>query len=348
MQSISSYAFQSCKSLKSIDCSNVNTIEEGAFIGCTSLGELYFPKGVTVKERAFDNSVPDKIIFVAPLAISNLPSDVPVAIPSSLKTINIESPENIIIYGTSGSYAETWATENGQTFIEITPETAIFNDVSPYCYSHDQELTFDIIGFKRTYQWYGTNEKSTENGIEISGAKSSSFSPCDYDTIYNYYYCVATSKDGKNDKIYITSSICTFSKTTVLAQGDSVIDFTNLILFTSFTGKNVLSDMVAFGGNEKYIPAPSYSTGSSDYFGTGSAFIVYTDGVPDSTFKIVVYGDINGDSVCNVLDCFEAEKTANGHQELTDLYSLAADTDQNGVINVTDYQDIVNRAMKQA
>lgn len=346
LQSISSYAFQSCKSLKSIDCSNVNTIEEGAFIGCTSLGELYFPKGVTVKERAFDNSVPDKIIFVAPLAISNLPSDVPVAIPSSLKTINIESPENIIIYGTSGSYAETWATENGQTFIEITPETAIFNDVSPYCYSHDQELSFDIIGFKRTYQWYGTNEKSTENGTAISGAKSSSFSPCDYDTIYNYYYCVATSKDGKNDKIYITSSICTFSKTTVLAHGDSVIDFTNLILFTSSTGKNGLSDMVAFGGNEKYLPAPSYSTGTTDYFGTGSAFIVYTDGVPDSTFKIVVYGDINGDSVCNVLDCFEAEKTANGHQELTDLYSLAADTDQNGAVDITDYQDIVNRALR--
>lgn len=346
LQSICSYAFQSCKSLKSIDCANVNTIEDGAFNGCTSLGELYFPKGITVNQNAFNNSVADKIIFLAPLVISDLPSDVPVAIPSSLKTINIQEPENVIIYGTSGSYAETWATENGQTFIEITPEAAIFNDVSPYCYSYDQELTFDVIGFKRTYQWYGTNEKSTENGTAITGAQNNKFSPCDYDTIYNYYYCVATSKDGKNDAIYITSSLCTYSKTTVLAQGDAVIDFTNLILFTSFTGKNVLSDMVAFGGNGNYIPVPSYSTGSTDYFGTGSSFIVYTDDKPDTTFKIVVYGDINGDSICNSLDCFEAEKTANGHQELTDLHSLAADTDQNGTVDITDYQNIVNRALR--
>ena len=91
----------------------------------------------------------------------------------------------------------------------------------------------------------------------------------------------------------------------------------------------------------------SHTSDTADYFGTGSYVVVYENGAPNTTFNLVVYGDINGDSTCNVLDCFEAEKAANGHKELTDVYSLAADTDQNGVIDVTDYQDIVNRAMSK-
>ncbi len=345
LQTISTYAFQNCTSLKTIDCSNVTTLEEDAFAGCTALGELYFGKGITVLQNAFQaRFTADKIIFNVPLVISDLPSGVPVAIPSSLKTINSSNTENIIIYGSTGSYAETWATENGQTFIEITPQTAIFNDIAPYCQDYNQELYFDIIGFKRTYQWYGTNTKSTSGGTAITGATSSKFLPGDYDTTYNYYYCVATSKDGKNEAIYITSSLCAYCP--IKPQGDSTINFKNLTLFTSYTEKTVLTDIVTFGENERYIPVPSYTSGSNDYFGTGSSFIVYINGVPNTTFRIVVYGDINGDSICNVLDCFEAEKTANGHQELTDVYSLAADTDQNGIIDVTDYQDIVNRAMR--
>lgn len=347
LHTLNSYAFQNCTSLKEIDCSNVVVINEDVFAGCTSLKELYFKKGITVPENTFKSSfTAEKVVFDVPLMLSDVPSGIPVTISSSVKTINSSNTENIIIYGSKGSYAETWATENGHTFIEITPETAIFQDIASYCKNYSQELYFNVIGFKRTYQWYGTNTKSTTDGTAIKGAKSSRFVPADYDTSFNYYYCVATSKDGTNEKIYITSSICSF--TPIIPQGNTTIDFEKLILYTSDTEKNLFSDIVTFGEKVKFRTVSSYASKTTDYFGTGSYVVVYVNGVPNTTFNLVVYGDINGDSICNVLDCFEAEKTANGHTELTDVYSLAADTDQNGVINVTDYQDIVNRAMKQA
>ena len=345
LQTIGSYAFQNCTSLKTLDCSKVTILNENAFAGCTSLEELNFKTGLTVLENAFKSSFSaDKIVFNVPLTLSDVPSGIPVAIPSSVKTITASNTENFIIYGTMGSYAEAWATENGYTFIEITPETAVFNDIDTLCCNYNQELYFDIIGLNRTYQWYGTNTKSTTDGTAIKGAKSSKFTPADYDNKYSYYYCVATSKDGTNEKIYITSSICSY--TPITPQGNTTIDLKNLILFTSDTEKNLFSDIATFGETVEFRTVSSHTSDTADYFGTGSYVVVYENGAPNTTFNLVVYGDINGDSTCNVLDCFEAEKAANGHKELTDVYSLAADTDQNGVIDITDYQDIVNRAMR--
>lgn len=346
LQLIGSYAFQNCTSLKTLDCSKVTILNENAFAGCTSLEELNFKTGLTVLENAFKSSFSaDKIVFNVPLTLSDVPSGIPVAIPSSVKTITASNTENFIIYGTMGSYAEAWATENGYTFIEITPETAVFNDIDTLCCNYNQELYFDIIGLNRTYQWYGTNTKSTTDGTAIKGAKSSKFTPADYDNKYSYYYCVATSKDGTNEKIYITSSICSY--TPITPQGNTTIDLKRLILFTSDTEKNLFSDIATFGETVEFRTVSSHTSDTADYFGTGSYVVVYENGAPNTTFNLVVYGDINGDSTCNVLDCFEAEKAANGHKELTDVYSLAADTDQNGVIDVTDYQDIVNRAMSK-
>lgn len=345
--SIKLEAFKNCTSLKTIYCPLVTTLKNDAFTGCTSLEELNFTEQITVSYKAFETAfTAGKVVFNNPKTIYAFPSGVPIALPCSFTPAPTRATENNIIYGTKGSPAETWANENGHTFIEITPETAIFNDIATYCQAYNQELYFDIIGLNRTYQWYGNNEKSTSGGTAIKGATSSKFSPNDYNTTYNYYYCIATSKDGDNDAIYITSTICTYSQTSIKPQGDTTINFKDFMLFTSETEKTILTDIVTFGDNGKYIPVPSYTSGSTDYFGTGSSFIVYTNGVPNTTFQIVVYGDINGDSICNVIDCFEVEKAANEHKELIDIYSLAADTDQNGIIDATDYQDIVNRAMR--
>ncbi len=340
-------AFKNCTSLKSLDCTNVTSLQTDAFVGCTSLNELYFPAGITVTSNAFTTAIPiEKIIFENPTEISDLPSGVPVALPSSLTEITSSNTEDIIIYGSKGSYAESWATENGHTFIEITPETAVFNDIAPYCQSYNQELYFDIIGLNRTYLWYGNNEKSNTGGTPINPARSSKFSPDDYYKKFKYYYCVATSTDGENEPVSVTSSVCTYAQTSIMPQGSTTINFNELMLFTSDTERTQLSDIVTFGENSQYTPVPSYTTGSTDYFGTGSTFITYTDGVPDITFSIVVYGDLNGDSICDVLDCTRAERTINGYQELTGVYHNAADTDANGEVDVSDYQDIINRALK--
>ena len=344
---LDNYAFMNCSSLKEFDCSLITDFGMNVFKGCSSLKELEFDSNLIIyRDTFYDEITVNKVIFNNPKKIVAFPSNVPVALPSSLTDIVEDDPENVIIYGTKGSYAEDWASDYDQTFIEITPQSAIFNDIEPYFLTGDEPLYFDVIGLNRTYQWYGNNEKSTSNGTAINGATSSKFSPADYDTKYNYYYCVATSKDGANDTVYITSGLCTYCHIPIKPKGNTTINFENSMLFTSETEKALLTDLVTFGEVGKYIPIPSYTSGTNDYFGTGSSFILYSNGTPKYTFNIVVYGDLNGDSVCDVIDCSEMLRTINGHQELTGLYHNAADTDSNDEIDVSDYQDIVNRALK--
>jgi len=47
-----------------------------------------------------------------------------------------------------------------------------------------------------TYQWYSNTTNSNENGSEISGATSASYTPSTANTATTYYYCVATNNQG--------------------------------------------------------------------------------------------------------------------------------------------------------
>ena len=61
--------------------------------------------------------------------------------------------------------------------------------------------------------------------------------------------------------------------------------------------------------------------------------------------KLLVQGDTNGDSVVDALDVADVEKTVNGNYELYDEFYLAADLDCDEGISMTDYQQVVNRAL---
>lgn len=61
---------------------------------------------------------------------------------------------------------------------------------------------------------------------------------------------------------------------------------------------------------------------------------------------MVVYGDLNGDSAVDVLDVAIAEKVASKTLGLDGDFLLAADYDSSGDVSVTDYQQIVNSALK--
>ncbi|MGN1316611.1 MAG: leucine-rich repeat protein [Acutalibacteraceae bacterium] len=343
---LDNYAFMNCSSLKEFDCSLVTDFGIDVFRGCSSLNELEFNSNLIICRNTFYNEITvSKVIFNNPKKIVSFPANVPVALPSSLTDIVEDDPENVIIYGTKGSYAEDWAYDYDQTFIEITPQSAIFNDVEPYFLPDDEPLYFDVIGFNRTYQWYGNNTKSTTGGTAIQGATSSKFSPTDYDTIYDYYYCIATSKDGANDTVYITSDLCTYCHIPIKPKGNTTINFKDSVIFTSDTVITKLTDIVALSENEKYIPVPSFASKTNDYFGTASSVIVYTNGVPSTTFSVVVYGDLNGDSVCDVLDCAQAALVVNGLQSIDGVYAMAADSNADNEIDINDYQFIVNKAI---
>ncbi len=345
--SLGNYAFWGCTSLKSFDCSKIITLGSNTFWGCSSIEELEFKDKVNVPSWAFTQGIPvKKIIFDSPDAILDLPDGVPVAIPSSLTTFKDRDTEDVIIYGTKGSYAEEWAYDYDQTFIEITPQSAILSDIGQFLKTYNQTLYFDVIGFNRTYQWYGNSVKSNTGGTAIEGATDCRFTPATVEDKYNYYYCVATSKDGTNDTVYITSCVSTYIPVGMKAIDEgSDIDFDLLTIFTYNLCQSNLDNIVEFDSNGYYVAIPSQATNNSQFLGTGSSIIVYADGIPKVTFDMVVYGDVNGDSTCDALDCARIILHNYDVRELEGVYLSAADYDSSGKVDDIDYQAAVNRAL---
>ena len=150
-----------------------------------------------------------KTIESLPLLL-NLVFDEPVTmvIPSTFKSYTMSGADldfvspKMIIYGSTGTYAEQWANENGFEFIEISPETAIINDLPDEFYDYMRYLYADVVGFNRTYQWYGSYSDRNTDGTPIEGANERKFVPKDNEQ-YPYYYCVVTSTDVGYDPIEI-------------------------------------------------------------------------------------------------------------------------------------------------
>jgi len=107
--SIGSNIFYHCDVLKDVTLSrNLTTIPSGAFRECALLDEIVIPYyTTTIKENAFDAS--SKLAKV--VTYNNL---------SNIASNAFSYPKVTVFYGTAGSYTQTWASENGYTFIENT------------------------------------------------------------------------------------------------------------------------------------------------------------------------------------------------------------------------------------
>ena len=111
------------------------------------------------------------------------------------------------------------------------------------------------------------------------------------------------------------------------------------------TSKISILDILNVTDVASYYSAPSFVYRGTNYFGTGSLFYIYENGVVAESYTVIVEGDVNGDSVVDVLDASAVEKATNSHKELTGNYRLAGDSNRDGMIDVVDYQSVVNRAI---
>lgn len=130
---------------------------------------------------------------------------------------------NYKVYGTKGTYAEKWANDNGHEFNEISQETALLQDVPMEYTSADEPLTVDVIGFNKTYQWYGNTVADNTTGTPIDGATDKEFNPSDY-AAYPYYYCVVASTDVGYEPVEIRTGVTAnkeYHHYTVLQHNDT-------------------------------------------------------------------------------------------------------------------------------
>lgn len=131
----------------------------------------------------------------------------------------------------------------------------------------------------------------------------------------------------------------------IFAKEKTEIDFNNKLIYTSYSGNLNLLKIVGVQETTSCFSVPSYVYRNLNYFGTGSIFNIYENGVVCESYIVIVEGDINGDSVVDVIDVSGTELATNNHKELTGNYHLAGDTNRDGVIDVVDYQSVVNFAL---
>ena len=99
---------------------------------------------------------------------------------------------------------------------------------------------------------------------------------------------------------------------------------------------------------EKYGTEAQRTLADDEYIGTGTYIVLKDEGV-EYPFEFVVFGDVNGDSVCDALDAFYVAKIAGGVADAptdvaTNMAANSPETYENG-ITVDTYQTVVNNAV---
>lgn len=234
-------AFYNCTKIFDLNISNVSEFRKesywgGAWQGANSSFEKARISDVVNIEGAeyvsygvFNQAQVSRLEFSNATEIRTIPityckepiyGTITLVLPSTLETFSLDEIPNAdeedgidyvyryIVYGVKGSSAEQWADENKHKFIEITPKTAIIEDLPDEYYSYMRPLKADIVGFNRIYSWYGTNTDSYENAKLLQTGKKKSFDPSDYN--YKYYFCVVKSSEfeGTEDDMDIYTGIC--------------------------------------------------------------------------------------------------------------------------------------------
>lgn len=230
-----------CETLvSSVDFPYIKEIKSKNFYNCMCLEYINMPSLLSVPKQAFGNGnyynldINAKPRFFCLNSTTQIKQDVFGVYPTSrLELSHLETAEslpqtegciismpstfrectedtksrNYKVYGTKGTYAEQWANENGHTFVEISQDTAVLTPLPEKYTDADGVLTADVIGFNRTYQWYGSFTADNTTGAPIDGATDKDFNPIDYPA-YPYYYCVVTSTDVGYDSIEIRTGVC--------------------------------------------------------------------------------------------------------------------------------------------
>ncbi len=142
----------------------------------------------------------------------------------------------------------------------------------------------------------------------------------------------------RSDKlVYINDYI------TAVDTKNVVVDTTSNTLLLDVSACKDINEAIVEMDGYALSPTPNSAYG---YYGTGSKVQVLDDnGVQVDEYTLVVRGDVNGDSVCDVIDCMLLELAKNDHTELAGIYLTAADLTENGDIDVDDFEAVVNKAI---
>lgn len=127
----------------------------------------------------------------------------------------------------------------------------------------------------------------------------------------------------------------------IMTEGDTVIDYDNSVVFGTLEGASDIKDLI-------FVPTGVNITAErkkGSLFGTGSVVTVYKNGKLAGEFSVVITGDLDGDSISDVLDASFAEKCMNGNAFPNKSQIYAANGRVSDEIDISAYQKTVNTVL---
>ena len=131
----------------------------------------------------------------------------------------------------------------------------------------------------------------------------------------------------------------------IAAQKATEIDYENKLIFTQKEACFDILDLLKIPSTSIAVPMASYTSAGNEYLGTGSTVTVFENKNYIGDYKVIVEGDLDGDSVCDVLDITMAERVANKNATATKEQIYAANGCVSEEIDVMSYQNVVNSAL---
>lgn len=126
---------------------------------------------------------------------------------------------------------------------------------------------------------------------------------------------------------------------------DTTVNLANNLIITDIKKCSDSAEIVSFSDSTQVVVNASYTNGNTEYYGTGTTLTLFENGVHVGDYTVVVVGDLNGDSVCDVLDASKTEKISNSHTTATYLEAYAANGEISDTVDVNSYQYVVNMAL---
>ncbi len=136
----------------------------------------------------------------------------------------------------------------------------------------------------------------------------------------------------------------TSTKATSLPLSSGVTTDGNLT--SIFTADYLIDDISEIINTTPESVKASHTAGNKSFYGTGTEITVNVTDSEKVSLTLIVDGDLNGDSVCDVLDVQLTGIYSNGLEEATENEILAANGGNATEITTMQYRNIVNKALR--
>lgn len=366
--SIGISAFSDCTSLTSITIpDNVTTIASNAFYNCTALTNITIPDNTTsIGSNAFvntayynDNNNWEKdleydyimlALYIDNHLINTLPFSGNYTVRTGTKSIANSAFKDCTSL-TGVTIPDSVNKINPNAFYNCTSLTSV--TIPDSVTSIGGSAFYNCTSLK--YVFY-TGSSDDWNNISI-GSKNENLTsqPIHYNSTDHSHSIITHLPTSADEEGFIEDicPVCNFVNSTeklvwvneyitALNTKNAVIDTTNNILILDISASKDLSEAIIALDGYTLTTTPNSDYG---FFGTGSKVQVSdANGSQVVEYTLVVRGDVNGDSVCDIIDCMLIELTRTNNRNLDGIYFIAGDLAENGVIDEEDFTAAINKA----